>query len=352
MVTSTILVLSLVATSFAALVWAVTCTHVLVRRRHGSRHTTCQETSEIDLVVSWVDGEDSVRADIRRQYWRVAYPESAISDIPIKRLSRRGRPELRFLLRSARRYAPWVRRVFVVCSGGQDPAGVIDPCDRERITVIDDSEILLPTSLPTFNSHAIEANLDRIPELTEKFLYACDDMWFCAPMVPEDFFDEGAAITYVDGKILAPFGEFTDEQAHRAAWTRNQQLLGQRVPRPDHQITALTRSSFQRARSRFADEFERTSHSRFRCAKDIHPIGLSQFIETKPENLRPRRSINFGITESVLRNRLLMNWHWLVNPRATLLCFNDNLQSTENEDAINEWYSTVMEKIAGAEGET
>jgi len=45
--------------------------------------------------------------------------------------------------------------------------------------------------LPTFNSHPIELNFHRIPNLAEHFVYFNDDTFLTAPVEPEDFFVNG-----------------------------------------------------------------------------------------------------------------------------------------------------------------
>ena len=42
--------------------------------------------------------------------------------------------------------------------------------------------------LPTFSSPAIEANIHRIPGLSNRFVYFNDDVFLGAPTMPDDFF--------------------------------------------------------------------------------------------------------------------------------------------------------------------
>lgn len=50
-------------------------------------------------------------------------------------------------------------------------------------------EIFQNTSyLPTFSSPGIEANIHRIPGLSDKFLYLNDDVMFGSPVWPDDFY--------------------------------------------------------------------------------------------------------------------------------------------------------------------
>ncbi|BFZ05151.1 hypothetical protein BsWGS_08190 [Bradybaena similaris] len=94
--------------------------------------------------------------------------------------------ELRYSLRSIEQFAPWVRHIFIV-TNGQIPYWL--NLDNPRLTIITHDEIFLNSShLPTFSSPAIEANIHRIPGLSDKFLYLNDDVMFGSPVWPDDFF--------------------------------------------------------------------------------------------------------------------------------------------------------------------
>ena len=65
-------------------------------------------------------------------------------------------------------------------SGAGSAGGLV--ADHSCIRVVPHSEIFPDTGdLPTFNSHAIEACLHRIPDLSENFLYFNDDVFLGRP---------------------------------------------------------------------------------------------------------------------------------------------------------------------------
>lgn len=47
---------------------------------------------------------------------------------------------------------------------------------------MDHREIIDHDYLPTFNSHVIEANLHKIPNLSEHFIYFNDDVFVAKPL--------------------------------------------------------------------------------------------------------------------------------------------------------------------------
>ncbi len=136
----------------------------------------------VDAVYTWVDGTDP--AWTRRRDDRLAALDDAWS--PESAASSRHVPhdELRYSLRSLETFAPWIRRIFLV-TDGQRPDWLVD---HPRLTVVDHREILPPEALPTFNSHAIETGLHRVPGLAEHFLYLNDDFFLGRPVGPEAFF--------------------------------------------------------------------------------------------------------------------------------------------------------------------
>lgn len=83
--------------------------------------------------------------------------------------------ELRWSLRSLDRYAPWINKVHIV-TNGQVPTWL--NVNHKRINIVTHQEIFPDTSvLPTYNSHAIELFLHRIPGLAEHFLAMNDDFF-------------------------------------------------------------------------------------------------------------------------------------------------------------------------------
>ena len=94
--------------------------------------------------------------------------------------------ELRYSMRSVEKYAPWVRKIFIV-TNGQIPSWL--NLDNPRVKVVPHSEIFTNQShLPTFSSPAIESHLHKIPGLSKKFIYLNDDVFFGTEVWPDDFF--------------------------------------------------------------------------------------------------------------------------------------------------------------------
>jgi hypothetical protein len=136
---------------------------------------------DIDLVYLWVDGNDPV--------WQAK--KKAFDGEPAKNaaINCKGRyadsDELKYSLRSVEKYAPWIRKIFIV-TDNQTPGWL--NAENPKIKIIDHKDIMPHNCLPTFNSSVMEFHLYNIPDLAEHFLYANDDMFINKPVFPNTFF--------------------------------------------------------------------------------------------------------------------------------------------------------------------
>lgn len=155
---------------------------------------------DIDVVIAWVDGNDPAHRAKRAHY--AGRPEIARDDVGGEtRFVSTG--EIYYCIASIVRFAPFVRRIFIV-TDGQDPhadASVARhfPDCRIPIEVVDHTALFAGYEeyLPTFNSLSIETMLWRIPGLSEHFVYCNDDFFVASPLQPEDWFDQqGRAVCY------------------------------------------------------------------------------------------------------------------------------------------------------------
>ena len=136
---------------------------------------------DIDLVYLWVDGSDP-----EWQARRSAFTGKGLDNTEANckgRYSDNG--ELRYNLRAVEKYAPWIRRIFIV-TDDQTPDWL--DTSNPRVVMVRQRDILPEISQPCFNSSLIEHFLYKIPELSEHFLYANDDTFINKPVTPEMFF--------------------------------------------------------------------------------------------------------------------------------------------------------------------
>lgn len=139
---------------------------------------------KVDLVYLWCDGGETDFARRKLELQRklnVHLPNDNIGD---QRYIQNN--ELLFSLRSAWSNIPWINHIYIVTSD-QRPVWL---ATHPKISIVDHKEIIPYELLPTFNSTVIETYIDRIPGLSEHFIYANDDQFFTSKLNVEDFFDQ------------------------------------------------------------------------------------------------------------------------------------------------------------------
>ncbi len=155
------------------------------------------DANSIDIVYLWVDGNDPAW---RRKRHRAAEKLSARHRDAIAVYGNvegrfRDNDELRYSLRALERFFPQHGHVYIV-TDGQSPAWLRPSA---RVTIVDHASLIPAASLPTFDSGNIESYIHRIPNLSERFIYLNDDVFFGAPVHASDWFDHnGICVAWSD----------------------------------------------------------------------------------------------------------------------------------------------------------
>lgn len=161
---------------------------------------------EVDLVYTWVDGSDPEFQRTKRKYQQQEQPKSKYST-ETNRF--RDLDELKYSIRTVLKFAPFIRKIFLV-TNGQRPTWLknLNPTTVPPIELITHRQIFPEPQanyLPTFNSIAIEANLHRIPGLSEYFIYFNDDVFFGRPVTKRNFLTpEGKTKIYLRADNFVP----------------------------------------------------------------------------------------------------------------------------------------------------
>ncbi|MGF1431841.1 stealth family protein [Kitasatospora sp. LaBMicrA B282] len=233
-------------------------------------------TFPVDAVITWVDDGDPV--------WR-GRRAAALAGLTRQPSTGNGderfhnRDELRYCLRSIAMYAPWIRHVHLV-TDGQLPDWLV--AEHPELSVVPHREFFAdPTVLPVFNSHAIETQLHRIPNLAEHFLYFNDDMFLGRPVRPEQFFQgNGAPLINLDSRVIPPGPVSSADDEYVAAQKNTRALVRREFGRDttntlSHAPYPLTRTLLAESAEAFTEELAATGSSLFRAATDLAPITLA-----------------------------------------------------------------------------
>ena len=223
-------------------------------------------TFPVDVVYTWVDGDDPVWDQARRD--RLAALSGTASETAQTRESSGqarfvSRNELRYSLRSVHLFAPWVRRIHLV-TAGQVPDWL--DVDHPQVALVDHSAILPADALPTFNSHAIESSLHKVPDLAEHFVYFNDDFFLGRPLRPEAFFSPaGLAAVFLSPNPIGLSDQPDAPPYLKAAWNNRRLLQGAfgRVITDNlaHAPYPHRRSVLEELEARFPEAIARTARS-------------------------------------------------------------------------------------------
>lgn len=94
---------------------------------------------------------------------------------------------LPFVFRSIEKFAPWVHKVFLI-TDNQAPKWL--NASYEKLVLINHTDYIDASYLPTFDSNLIELSLINLGDLAEHFICFNDDTFLNRPVKPTDFFDE------------------------------------------------------------------------------------------------------------------------------------------------------------------
>lgn len=293
------------------------------------------KATDIDLVYLWVDGADPVWQAKRNAFIGKPREDSAVNC--------KGRTadngELKYSLRAIEKYAPWIRRIFIV-TDNQIPVWL--DTSNPKIRIIDHSIILPPESLPCFNSAVIEQNLYKIPDLAERFLYSNDDTLINRVVTPGDFFTpEGFPIVRLKRKPLRKLRWFWREKIRKKPLknysktiARTSQLVADKygiyyTGMPHHNIDAYLRSDLQRiAEEVMHEEFLANATHRMRNDGDVQRIVFSYIaLAEKRGKLRyvtKKESMHIGIYKK-------RHYTAFEKYRPTFFCMNDSEYAQDSD---------------------
>ena len=165
------------SSSFSSKLFCENCNFVLEEEVAPKSLEATVDVS-VDAVITWVNDRDEEWQKLFDKF----YCGSGIAESLVDRFFNRN--EIFYSVLSLKTFAPWIRNIFIVTN--------CQPLDwmikDSKIKVIQHEEIINDDCLPTFNSHVIESNLYRIPNLSNHFLYLNDDFFIVNNVTKNDFF--------------------------------------------------------------------------------------------------------------------------------------------------------------------
>tara|TARA_B100000003_G_scaffold169529_1_gene156602 strand:+ start:1515 stop:2465 length:951 start_codon:yes stop_codon:yes gene_type:complete len=303
------------------------------------------EIPNIDLVYLWVDGNDP-KWQAKRNAFLERKVENSLSSFNGRYVNN---DELKYSLRSVERYAPWIRKIFIV-TDDQTPEWL--DIENPKIKIIDHKEILPAESLPCFNSNVLEHFLCKISNLSEYFILSNDDTFFNKIVSPTTFFGkDGFPIIRLTRKPFRRFRWFLREQIFKKphklyskALFNAAELVKQKFGffyngLPHHNIDSYLKSDCIRVGEQiFKNEIDHTKMNHIRNANDIQRIVYSYVALAEK-----RGHLRYVSNDESLHIHIQKDRHFekLKKFNPTFFCMNDTEYADDNDRMkLKVWLST------------
>ena len=303
------------------------------------------EIPNIDLVYLWVDGNDP-KWQAKRNAFLERKVENSLSSFNGRYVNN---DELKYSLRSVERYAPWIRKIFIV-TDDQKPEWL--DIENPKIKIIDHKEILPAESLPCFNSNVLEHFLCKISNLSEYFILSNDDTFFNKIVSPTTFFGkDGYPIIRLTRKPFRRFRWFLREKIFKnphklysKALFNAAELVKQKFGffyngLPHHNIDSYLKSDCIRVGEQiFKNEIDHTKMNHIRNANDIQRIVYSYVALAEK-----RGHLRYVSNDESLHIHIQKDRHFekLKKFNPTFFCMNDTEYADDNDRMkLKVWLST------------
>jgi len=156
---------------------------------------------KIDIVIPWVDGNDS-----EWQKEKEKYDTSTKKDYNNSSMRYRDWGTLRYTLRSIEKNLPWYNKIYLITTGHYPDWLDIN---HDKVVLVTHDDLYFDQShLPIFSSSSIEMNLANIQGLSEKFIYMNDDFIIMKELNIERFFKNNKPVDFLSHGWLARNGLF------------------------------------------------------------------------------------------------------------------------------------------------
>lgn len=304
---------------------------------------------QIDLVFTYVDGDDPAHAARLTQTRRALGELAGEAALPkIQPTWYHNVSELTYSVRSALRFLPWIRTIFIV-TDRQNPPVDAELLDSGKVRVVDHAEIIPESCRPVFDSTIIESFLYRIDGLSEVFLYNNDDMMFGRPIGPEEFVTSGpdgdvrlrlmtqpgilragiAAASAMSPPFLPRANTFTAGISNACRLLRERAgLAWQEIVYPRHFTYICRIATARRIEEELGDALAAARGKHLRCHRQIAWLPLAYSLEARWHGAERRKTARedrlfldfarFRSPRSVARA-----WQRLAQSQAKFLCFNN-----------------------------
>lgn len=320
--------------------------------------------SQIDFVVTWVDGNDPVWCEKKRKHTGGDCSEGNFE------VRFRDWDTLKYWFRGVEKFAPWVRYIYFV-TDNQKPEWL--NLENPKLKWIRHTDYIPEKYLPTFNSHTIEWNFYRIKGLSEHFVYFNDDVFLIRETRPEDFFLEGKPCDMPQIGALYPSVCFDHLLFNNAMminrhfslkkslrrnwrkWLKNQPIkellklvvYGQKdqVPGIDnwHIQACYKKSTFETLWQEENDWIDATCHNKLRSKTDVTPWCIRNW-QLLSGDFYAKKPIGKAFSSTEMEGKKGAA-EYIIRQKGKVVCVNDNETEAEFEihkQMLIEAFETIL----------
>lgn len=292
----------------------------------------------VDIVYLWCDSSDEKWLENKNREL-ANYGKKLDSDSTGK-CRFINNDELKYSLRSLEKYANWIRNIYIV-TASQVPSWL--DTTNSRVKVINHEQILPKEVLPTFNAVAIETALHRIPDLSEHFLFANDDMFFGNFVDKDFFFNKGGLPIFRFSKRKIVNKTYRHLYGHMisSAYNMVKKNFGESFAHfPHHNIDSYRKSDLEKCYNAFYNEFEKSAGQKFRewdCVQRsiyeyfaiANGFGVAKITDTYPQ--RFKSCLTGKGLESMFVELQAKKIKLIDKYQPYLFCLNDSLKTTDKD---------------------
>ncbi len=287
-------------------------------------------SQKIDIVFPWVNGDDPQHFEKTKKY-----AEKEI-DVNPERF-RDVFDLLKYSFRSIEKHVDWVGNIYVFTQSPQVPDWL--DTNHPNIRIVHHEDVFDEEYLPTFNSNVIETYLDKLPGLSEHFLYMNDDFLFGRNTPLDKFISK-------DG-IINIFGSLFGENLKWRIYEKKNDIIG--LGLVEHCPVLMKKEHWAAMYELWPEKTHENRLHRFRNDNDFmaHKLHRYYMLKYQRDTCRPvklfelkKMQIFHKITNDF--NRQKKSFERLSRVQPYFYCLNDDQEKIPNPKVI----SLVQEYLA------
>ncbi|KAM9980685.1 hypothetical protein ACTFIY_002994 [Dictyostelium cf. discoideum] len=299
-----------------------------------------RECNFVDLVYTWVNGSDADHMETKKQVIFNLTGEQ-IQDFEPHRYRDIG--GLKYSLRSVRKYAPWIRNIYVI-TANQVPTW-FNSENPENVKFIFHKNYYGNIShLPTYSSNSIESNFWNLPnEVSNCFLYLNDDVFFNRPVEKSDYFydDQFNQKIYEIQERTQVFNEQKKLEPYAKSFAYSNSILNKiwgedkRRFLPDHGVQVYNKKIWLMIHDQLFDfGLDQTSSNRFRESSDLQLSFIYNQFAKRYSNQFKLASKGANLYVGIWNDEKIINnaINRILNEKnAMTICLNDGFDFVDDE---------------------